>query len=109
MATNGWTGEIGEIIAYPTALNATDFQAVQNYLATKWDLGLSPPTEGTLHFGQLGAFGVVPERAAYDFLDLSFGKVTYTNPRPALRSRQDKHSPHVSLRQTTAIHCRQSK
>jgi hypothetical protein len=81
--TNGWTGEIGEIIAYPTALNATEFQAVQNYLATKWDLGLSPPTEGTLHFGQLGAFSVVPERPEYDFLDLSFGKVNYTNPRPA--------------------------
>jgi hypothetical protein len=80
---NGWTGEIGEIIAYPTALNATDLQAVRDYLSTKWDIGPPEIIGPRLHSGQLGAYSVVPERPEYDFLDLSFGKVNYNNPGPA--------------------------
>ena len=36
--TTGWTGYIGELIAYNTALTATQRQQVEYYLSTKWGL-----------------------------------------------------------------------
>ena len=36
--SNGWQGVIGEVICYPTKLNATDRTKVNDYLKNKWGL-----------------------------------------------------------------------
>ena len=43
------------------------------------DIGF-PDITPRLHAGQLGAYGVLPKKPEYDFLDLSFGQAHYSNP-----------------------------
>jgi hypothetical protein len=46
--TTGWTGYIGELIAYNTALTATQRQQVEYYLSTKWGLTTSSTFNPTM-------------------------------------------------------------
>jgi hypothetical protein len=39
---NGWDGDVAEVLAYNTALNATDRTSVQSYLTNKWFAPATP-------------------------------------------------------------------
>jgi hypothetical protein len=71
---SSWVGDIGEIIAYPTALSAPDLSAVHVYLANKWDFEVPPdPTEATLYEWSVDSSGDWNVGGNWNILDGTFG------------------------------------
>jgi hypothetical protein len=66
----GFQGQLYEIIIYNTALNITQQQSVEQYLAWKWGLASQLPTSHLGYKGPPVAFGKVPYYTAFSPLSI---------------------------------------
>lgn len=51
-ASHYWTGPVGEVIVYPSALSTANMQSVESYL-TRWNSPMTPSGTATLNLGPL--------------------------------------------------------